>query len=91
MHPKGLALIVLLILTTEIYATSVHPVSPPEFAALFPQRIETHVSPIGFKPLTGRIEGLVILADPAGACSKIKSVSSDNEDFFVLADDTECL
>lgn len=68
-----------------------HVLSPPELASLFPKPIETHPSPIGFKPLTGRIEGYLILADPPGACSRIKSVISENEDFFVLADDTECL
>lgn len=32
-----------------------------------------------------------MLADPVGACSKIKDVKSESEDFFVLADDTQCL
>jgi hypothetical protein len=50
-----------------------------------------HVSPIGFRPLSGRLEGKAILADPFGACTIISDAHSAEEDLFVLADDSKCL
>jgi len=69
----------------------VHPMEPKELTEMFTTPIKAHLSPIGYRPLSGRLEGSVILANPKGACSKIKDINSDNEDFFVLADDSECL
>ncbi len=50
-----------------------------------------HLSPIGFRPLSGRLEGKALLANPGGACSLIQDLHSFEEDLFVLADDSECL
>ena len=50
-----------------------------------------HVTPIGFRPLSGRLEGKVVLANPSGACSMIDDVHDLDDDIFILADDSECL
>ena len=39
------------------------------------QSIGAHVSPIGFKPLSGRIEAQLILSDPIGACSQLSDLN----------------
>lgn len=49
------------------------------------------MAPIGFRPLSGRLEGKAILADPLGACAMITDVHNQDEDIFILADDSECL
>ena len=65
---------VLLVLTL---AADMHPMEPKELIALFTQPIKAHLSPIGYRPLSGRLEGSVVLANPIGACSKIKDIKSD--------------
>lgn len=50
-----------------------------------------HVTPIGFRPLSGRLHGKVVVANPTGACSMIDDLHSMEDDIFVLADDSECL
>ena len=78
-----LTLLVMVGNTTHIYA-----VEPESLRKLFPEGIKAHISPIGFKPLSGRLEGNIVLANPIGACNKIDEIKNKNEDFFVLADDT---
>ena len=72
-------------------AADIHPMEPNDLKKLFTEPIKAHISPIGYRPLSGRLEGSVVMANPKGACEKIKDVSSDSEDFFVLADDSQCL
>lgn len=36
-------------------ATNIHPISPPELFTIFKEPMATHVSPIGFRPLSGRL------------------------------------
>lgn len=70
-------LLVCLIAAASISATSISVIDPPELAkqsAL--QSIPIHVAPIGFRPLSGRLEGKAILSDPIGACTMITDVHS---------------
>jgi hypothetical protein len=76
------------LMATLSLTADVHPMEPQDLAQLFTAPIKAHLSPIGYRPLSGRLEGAVVLANPKGACSKIKDISSDKEDFFVLADDS---
>jgi hypothetical protein len=46
------------------------------------------IDPIGFRPLSGRLEGKAVLADPIGACTMINDVHNSQEDIFILADDS---
>lgn len=76
----------------QLYATTITVVDPPQLAEMFQKKpFPMHVTPIGFRPLSGRLNGKVVLADPAGACSMINDVHSMEDDIFVLADDSECL
>jgi hypothetical protein len=84
-------LALLALLATVALAADLHPVGPEDLTKLFSSPIKAHLSPIGYRPLSGRLEGSVLLAKPEGACSKIKDVKSEKEDFFVLADDSQCL
>ena len=38
-----------------VFATTLHPVHPDDFAQLFTEPIKAHVSPIGFRPLSGKL------------------------------------
>jgi len=88
----NLKLIFVLFLTFYVaLSTAIYPISPPELVNLFKDPIKVHLSPIGYRPLVGSLQGLIMLADPIGACSKLGDINSENEEFFILADDTECL
>jgi hypothetical protein len=87
---KTLAIALLFII--HIQAASITIIDPPELAKQTSvQPIPIHVSPIGFRPLSGRLEGKAVMADPMGACSMISDVHDFEEDIFILADDSECL
>lgn len=64
-------------LVMSVSGTSIHITSPPELLKIISKPISAHSSPIGFKPLSGTLDGTVVLASPAGACSKINSVSTE--------------
>ena len=90
----GIHLQLLVIFSATIYlvlGTAIYPISPPELVTLFKEPIKVHLSPIGYRPLVGRLQGLVILAEPIGACTKLTEINSKNEEIFILTDDTECL
>lgn len=70
------ALLLLLLLLAGTFAADLHPVGPDALRQMFSEPIKAHISPIGFRPLSGRLEGSIILADPAGACSKIQELRS---------------
>lgn len=76
----------------QIYASSISIIDPPELAKQSSLRnISAHISPIGFRPLSGRLEGKVVMADPIGACSMIGDMHDFEDDIFIMADDSECL
>lgn len=69
-HIKGV--LVCLIAVASINTTSISIIDPPELAKQGSlQSIPIHVAPIGFRPLSGRLEGKAVLADPMGACAMI--------------------
>ena len=72
-------------------ATNIQIASPDLLAIKYPAGLLIHVSPIGFKPASGTLDGRVVAADPKDACSKIQDLHGSGEDLFVLADDTGCL
>ena len=59
-------------------ATHIYAVEPESLRKLFPDGIKAHISPIGFKPLSGRLEGNIVLANPIGACNKIDEIKNKN-------------
>lgn len=64
-----------LIAAASISATSISVIDPPELAKQSSlQSISIHVAPIGFRPLSGRLEGKAVVADPMGACTMITDV-----------------
>jgi len=65
-----------LVLIVATSSANIQVVYPPELAKQFPSGISIHVSPIGFRPLSGNLYGKVMLANPAGACSMIQDVHS---------------
>ncbi len=90
------ALLTLILFTSYATSTTLTVVEPPQLLELlekesFPTQIPMHVTPIGFRPLSGRLNGKVLLANPTGACSMIDDVHSLEDDIFILADDSECL
>jgi hypothetical protein len=77
--PKSLLPTVLLsALVCLSLSTAINVVSPPELVNLFKDHISGHLSPIGHQPLRGKLEGLVVLADPIGACDKLADMHSYN-------------
>jgi hypothetical protein len=69
--------IIALIFVIQLNSTTITVIDPPELAAQFHnQPFSMHVSPIGFRPLSGRLEGKVVIANPSGACSMIEDVHS---------------
>ena len=68
---SSLVLFVLLALLGTVKASNVKVVGPPELVKQFPNPIAAHLSPIGYRPLSGRLEGVLLLADPIGACSRL--------------------
>jgi hypothetical protein len=68
--------VTLSLLLALVASTTVTLLSPPELVSQFNQPFPMHLSPIGFRPLSGRLEGKAILADPSGACSMIADAHS---------------
>lgn len=63
-------------LVGSVVSTTLHPVHPDDFAQLFKEPIKAHVSPIGFRPLSGKLEGHIVLANPIGACKPLKEMKN---------------
>jgi len=76
MIQRSYHLVILITLITRLTATKLEVISPIELANQFTNGIPIHVSPIGFKPLSGRLDGITILSMPGGACSIIQDVHS---------------
>jgi len=59
-------------------AAGLRVISPKELKHLFPSGITVHISPIGFRPLSGKLDGRALLSSPLGACSQIQDVHNEN-------------
>ena len=74
-----------------VAASSIQVVEPDLLAIKYPGGIAIRTSPVGFKPISGSLEGRLVMADPSPACHKIQDLHAMEEDIFVLADDVGCL
>lgn len=69
-------IILLLFLIAAALSATLQVLAPPALASKFPNPMIVHLSPIGFRPLSGRLEGRVVVASPSGACDRIQDLHS---------------
>lgn len=57
---------------TECQKLFIH--SPSDLANKYPKGISIKLSPIGFNPLSGQLDGTLLISSPFDACSSISIV-----------------